>query len=130
MKTKTFIIAGLAGGVVDWLLGWLFYGIIFAETFPQPQEGTNALIFITFGCFSFGFFISYIFNQWAQISTLSSGAKAGAVIGLFMGLITIFFNMANDVEVDYQRYGIELLVSIIMAAVVGAVVGLVSGKVK
>ena len=28
MNTKTFIVAGLVGGIVDWLLGWLFYGII------------------------------------------------------------------------------------------------------
>ena len=54
MKTKTFVISGLVGGVVDWLLGWLFYGIIFADTFPQPEEGTDAMLYITLGCFSFG----------------------------------------------------------------------------
>ncbi|WP_298903324.1 hypothetical protein [uncultured Psychroserpens sp.] len=128
MKTKSFVLAGLIGGVVDWLLGWLFYGIIFADTFPQPQEGTNAMLFITLGCLVFGFFISYIFNKWAQITTLMTGAKAGAIIGLFMGLITVLFNMANQIEIDYQRYGLELLISIIMAAVVGAVVGLINGK--
>lgn len=130
MKTKTFVVAGLVGGIVDWLLGWLFYGILFVDTFPQPQEGTNAMLFITLGCLTFGFFISYIFNKWAQITTLATGAKAGAVIGLFMGLITIFFGMANQAEVDYQRFGLELVISIVMAAVVGAVVGLINGKVK
>lgn len=130
MKTKTFVVAGLVGGIVDWLLGWLFYGILFVDTFPQPQEGTNAMLFITLGCLAFGFFISYIFNKWAQITTLATGAKAGAVIGLFMGLITIFFGMANQAEVDYQRFGLELVISIVMAAVVGAVVGLINGKVK
>ncbi|WP_282044138.1 hypothetical protein [Winogradskyella flava] len=130
MKTKTFVVAGLVGGIVDWLLGWLFYGILFVDTFPQPQEGTNAMLFITLGCLAFGFFISYIFNKWAQITTLATGAKAGAVIGLFMGLITICFGMANQAEVDYQRFGLELVISIVMAAVVGAIVGLINGKVK
>ncbi|WP_299116642.1 hypothetical protein [uncultured Winogradskyella sp.] len=130
MNTKTFVIAGLVGGVVDWLLGWLFYGILFADTFPQPQEGTNAMLFITLGCFAFGFFISYIYNKWAQITTLAGGAKAGAIIGLFMGLITILFGMANQAQIDYERYGIELIISIIMATVVGAVVGFINGKVK
>lgn len=129
MKTKTFVIAGLVGGVVDWLLGWLFYGILFVDTFPQPQEGTNAMLFITLGCLTFGFFISYIYNKWAQITTLSTGAKAGAIIGLFMGLITVFFGMANQVEVDYQRFGLELLISIVMATAVGAIVGLINGKI-
>ncbi|WP_460219618.1 hypothetical protein [Psychroserpens sp. MEBiC05023] len=130
MKTKTFVVAGLIGGIIDWLLGWLFYGILFADTFPQPQEGTNAMLFITLGCFTFGFFISYIFNKWAQITTLATGAKSGAIIGLFMGLITIFFNMANQTEIDYQRYGLELIISIVMAAGVGAIVGLINGKIK
>ena len=128
MKTKTFVLAGLIGGVVDWLLGWLFYGIIFADIFPQPQEDTNAMLFITLGCLVFGFFISYIFNKWAQITTLMTGAKAGAIIGLFMGLITVLFNMAKQTEIDYQISGLELLISIIMAAAVGAVVGLINGK--
>jgi len=29
MKTKNFVVSGLAGGIADFLLGWLFYGIIF-----------------------------------------------------------------------------------------------------
>ncbi|NNE33131.1 MAG: hypothetical protein HKN40_12265 [Winogradskyella sp.] len=129
MNTKTFVVAGLVGGLVDWLLGWLFYGIIFVDTFPQPSEDSNALLFITFGCFTYGFFISYIYNKWAQISTFSTGARAGAVIGVFMGLITIFFNMAMETEIDYTMYLTDLGISIVMAALVGGVIGLVNGKV-
>lgn len=128
MKTKTFVIAGLVGGVVDWLLGWLFYGIIFANKFPQPEEGTNAMLFITFGCFSYGFFMSYIFNKWAQISTLITGAKAGAIIGLFMGLISVFFTLAEKPTAEYELAGIEMLISILMGAAVGAVIGMINGK--
>ncbi|WP_369994110.1 hypothetical protein [Winogradskyella sp.] len=129
MKTKTFAIAGLVGGVVDWLLGWLFYGIIFADTFPQPEEGTNALLYITFGCFSFGFFMSYIYNKWAQITTLATGIKAGAIIGLFMGLIANFFNMAMETSANFEIFAIDIAISIVMAAIVGAVIGLVNGRV-
>ena len=129
MKTKTFVIAGLVGGIVDWLLGWLFYGIIFVDTFPQPEEGTNAMLFITLGCFSFGFFISYIYNKWAQITTLATGAKAGAVIGLFMGLIANFFGMAMESGADYQKFAIDIAISIVMTAIVGGVIGLINGKI-
>lgn len=128
MKTKTFVISGLVGGVVDWLLGWLFYGIIFADTFPQPEEGTDAMLYITLGCFSFGFFISYIFNKWAQISTLITGIKAGAIIGLFMGLISNFFRVAMEASNDYEMFAIDLAVSIVIAALVGGVIGLINGK--
>lgn len=128
MKTKNFIVGGLVGGIVDWLLGWLFYGIIFSETFPQPDKTTNAMLFITCGCFAFGFFISFIFNKWAQIATFSTGLKAGAIIGLFMGLIEGLFGLANQAAPNYEMFGLGLFISIVMAAVVGGVIGAVNGK--
>lgn len=130
MNTKSFVIAGIVGGIVDWLLGWLFYGIVFTSFFPQPEETTESMIFIFLGCLSFGFFISYIYNKWAQITTLATGAKAGAVIGLFMGLITNFFALAMPPGISYERFGVDLLISIVLASVVGGVVGLINGKTK
>lgn len=130
MNTKSFIIGGLVGGLVDWLLGWLFYGILFADKFPQPEEGSNAMLFITFGCFAFGFFISYIYNRWAQIATFSTGLKAGAVIGLFFALTSNAFRMAQETVPDYQMAGIDIAIGIVMTAIVGGVIGAVSGKVK
>ncbi|WP_299114510.1 hypothetical protein [uncultured Winogradskyella sp.] len=129
MNTKSFIIAGLVGGIVDWLLGWLFYGIIFADKFPQPDAESNAMIYITLGCLAFGFFISYIYNKWANISTFGTGLKAGAIIGLFMGLISNFFRLAEQASDNFEMFGIDLAISIVMAALVGGAVGFVNGKV-
>ncbi|WP_323788000.1 hypothetical protein [Psychroserpens sp.] len=128
MNTKTFLVSGLIGGIVDWLLGWLFYGILLADYFPQPAESTKTMVCILAGCLTFGFFVSYIFNRWAQISTAATGAKAGAIIGFFMGLNASLFNMALVKGVTYQMFAIDLVVSIILAAIVGAVVGIVNGK--
>lgn len=128
MNTKTFIVGGLVGGIIDWLLGWLFYGIIFSDKFPQPDETTNAMLFITCGCFAFGFFISYLYSKLAEISTLSSGLKVGAVIGLFMGLIEGFFTLADQASPNYEMFGIILIISILMAGAVGGAVGTVNGK--
>ena len=128
MNTKSFIIAGLAGGIVDWLLGWLFYGIIFADKFPQPDTESNAMLYITLGCFTYGFFISYIYNKWAGISTFSRGLSAGAVIGLFMGLAANFFRMAEQSSDNYEMFAIDMAISIAMVAIVGGVIGFVNGK--
>ena len=129
MKTKNFLVSGVAGGITDFLLGWLFYGILFTNKFPQPDE-SNGMIFIALGCLAVGFFISYIYNKWAQITTLVTGAKAGAVIGFFMALISSFFNMAMQAEVNYELFAIELFISVVMTAIVGAVIGLVNGKLE
>lgn len=128
MKTKNFLTAGIVGGIVDFLLGWLFYGIIFADTFPQPEESSQTMIFIFLGCITFGLFVSYIYTQWAQISTAATGAKAGAIIGLFVGLFFNFFNMAMGPEATLELAALDVGISVVMTAIIGAVVGLVNGK--
>jgi len=128
MKTKNFLISGIVGGIVDFLLGWLFYGIIFKDTFPQPEESSNTLIFIFLGCLTFGLFISYIYNRWAQIATAATGAKAGAILGLFIGLFYNFFNLAMIPDVDIQLAALDVVISVVMTTIVGAVIGLINGK--
>lgn len=128
MKTKNFLVAGIVGGIVDFLLGWLFYGIIFVNTFPQPEESSETMLFIFLGCITFGLFVSYIYTQWAQISTAATGAKAGAIIGLFIGLFYNFFNLAMGPETTLELAALDVGISVVMTAIIGAVIGLVNGK--
>lgn len=129
MKTKNFLISGISGGIVYYLLGWLFYGILLKDFFPQPEESTQMMIFILFGCLTYGLFIAYIFTKWAQISTASSGAKAGATIGFWLGLFFNFFNMAMMPEATYEMAAIDLGVTILSSAITGAIIGAVIGKI-
>ncbi len=128
MKTKNFLIAGIVGGIVDFLLGWLFYGIIFVDTFPQPEESSSTMLFIFLGCLTFGLFVSYIYTQWAQISTLATGAKAGAIIGLFIGLFYNFFNLAMQPGTTMELAALDVGISVVMTAIIGAVIGAINGK--
>jgi len=129
MKTKNFLVSGLVGGIVDFVLGWLFYGMLFKDSFPQPdEENSSALIFIFLGCITFGLFIAYIFTKWAQITTAVTGAKAGAILGLFIALFWNFFNCAMDATVQMQTVALDVAISVVMAAIVGAVIGVVNGK--
>ena len=128
MKTKNFLISGLVGGIVDFLLGFLFYGLIFKDSFEQPEEGSNALVLIFLGCLVFALFIAYIFTKWAQISTAATGAKAGAVIGLFVSVFYNFFNMAMDSGATVKMFALDVAISIVMTAIIGAVIAIVNGK--
>lgn len=130
MKTKNFLVAGIVGGIVDFLLGWLFYGIIFKDTFPQPEESSQTMLFIFLGCLTFGLFVSYIYNQWAQISTFATGAKAGLIIGLFLGLFYNFFNLAMRPEFTYELAALDVVISIVMVAIIGGVIGFVNSKLE
>tara|TARA_R110002049_G_scaffold71370_1_gene183863 strand:+ start:22507 stop:22899 length:393 start_codon:yes stop_codon:yes gene_type:complete len=128
MKTKKFIIAGIVGGIVNFLLGWLFYGILFLDTFPQPEENSQAMLFIFLGCLTFGLFIAYIYTYWAQISTAGAGAKAGAIIGLFVSLFYNFFNLSMLSDATIQLAALDVGISIVMSTIVGATIAMANGK--
>jgi hypothetical protein len=130
MKTKTFIIAGICGGITNWLLSWLSYGIILEDYFAQPNESKRAIIYLILGCLALGFFLSYFYNRWAQISTMSTGAKAGAFFGLFLALTTGFTKMAMDASLTTELFTLDIAVSIFITAITGAVVGFINHKVR
>lgn len=128
MNTKKFILGGIAGGIVDFLLGGIFYGVLFTDIYPSDENATN-YAFIMLGCLTFGFLMSYIFVKWASITQFITGAKAGAIIGLLYGLSMNFF-MYSSKEPDYNLLAIDTVLNIVMGAAVGGVVALVNGKMK
>lgn len=130
MNAKNFIVGGIVGGIVDYLLGWLLWGILFKDMFPGSDESQMNMLFIFLGCMTFGFLISYVFNQWAQISNVATGAKAGAILALFLGLFQNFFSNSMVLEPDMKMIAFDLLLMLICGAVVGAVIAFVNGKMK
>jgi len=127
MNLKNFIIAGIVGGIVDFLLGWVFYGMIFTDLYPKEQEPN--LLFIFLGCMTFGFFMSYIFTKWAGITNPMTGMQAGAIIGIFTSLSMNFF-MYSGMPLNTQNMLTDIAVSTLMGAGIGAAVAFVNGKVS
>jgi uncharacterized membrane protein len=124
MKIKKFLLAGIAGGVADYLLGWLLYGMLFKDYFA---EGEPNLVFITLGCFSYGFLFSYIFVRWANLVTFASGLSAGAVLGFFYAIISGFFSFSMQKEANYDHFGVNIVIMIVMGAIIGGIVAAVNG---
>lgn len=125
MKVSNFLVAGIVGGIVDFLLGWLFYGGLLSAYYPSSES--MDLKYIALGCLFFGFNISYIFVRWGQIRTLLLGLQAGAFIGLFLGLALSFFTMAETQNHDLEFFAVDLAVKIITAGFIGGAVGMVNG---
>lgn len=46
MNVKRFLISGTIAGIAYFLLGWLFYGIIFKDFFPKNGNKNTAFIFL------------------------------------------------------------------------------------
>lgn len=125
MNVKNFLLAGILGGITDFLLGWIFYGMLFYQFFGSQEPN---LTYTFAGCMSFGFLMSYIYVGLTNINTLASGAKAGAGIGLIMGLMNNFFRISMDKGTIDQMFAVDVLICVLMGVGVSAVVAAIHGK--
>ncbi|NNT71407.1 hypothetical protein HKT18_04170 [Flavobacterium sp. IMCC34852] len=131
MNVKNFIVGGIVGGIADFLMGWLLYGMLLKDFFPKPEgAGAENITFIFLGCMCFGFMMSFIFNQGEGISKCVPGVKLAIGIALFMSLSMNFFYSMYSETINWQMVAVDVLVSIVIASVVGAVIAVVNGKMK
>jgi hypothetical protein len=130
MNVKNFIVGGIVGGIVDFLLGWLIYGMLLKSTFPAPEGATENMAFIFCGCMSFGFMLSFILNQGEGISKCVSGIKVALGVGLLMSLADMFFNNMYKASLDIKMEAINILASLVIATFVGAAIAVINGKMK
>lgn len=127
MNAKNILISGLVGSIVYFLLGWLFYGILFTDIYPS--EGEPNLLFIYLGGLTFALMIAYVFDKWAKISTATTGAIGGGTLGVFYALSMNFF-MYSSMEVNYTSIGLDVAITFVMSAIMGGVMAFVIGKLK
>lgn len=127
MNVKNFLAAGIIGGIVDFLLGWVFYGMLFKDIYPETPN--MKLEFIFLGCITFGLLVSYIFTKWAGITSPATGIIAGAIIGFINGLSINFF-MYSNIPLNSQNLIIDVLITTFISAAVGATVAFINGKMK
>ena len=123
MNTKSFLLSGIVGAIVYFLLGWLFYDVLFPEIHGTNVEPCLLMIFL--GCLFMSLLVSLIYNRWASITTFSTGLKAGFVIGLLYNLSMNFF-MYSGREFD-TNFFIRLAIETISLAIVGGAIGAASG---
>lgn len=128
MNTKT-LIAGLIAGVVYFLLGWLLYGILFASTMQSMSGSATGVMkaddemilwALALGNIAFGLALAYIFSNWAKITTVMSGAVAGATVGalLSLGMDLIWYATSNVMTLGGSC--LDVVIFTIMSAAAGA----------
>ena len=127
MNAKSIILSGVVGTIVSFLLGFIFYGLIFTDLHPQDAE--PSMLFIFLGCLFYAFTYALIFSRWAHISTFDSGAKAGFLIGLLWSLSMSFFMISSKGMLD-SNFAIMVAIDAVSAAIMGGVIALVIGKTK
>lgn len=128
MNVKNFLICGIVGGIADYLLGWVLWGMLFKDCFPAHTDMNMTLIFL--GCMTFGFFLSYVFTAWSNITTVAAGIKSGMVFAFFIGFFHNCFHYSDNLTPDYKVIATDVALYLICGAVVGVIVSLLNGKIK
>jgi hypothetical protein len=136
MNTK-ILVGGIVGGIVYFLLGWLFYGTLCTDFFRNNMgsatgvdRGPENMIFwsLILGNLFAGLLLSYVFARISNISSAGSGAWTGGVIGLLTAA-AIDFIMYGTTNI-YTMKGVfaDIAIFTVMSALAGAAIAMVNAR--
>jgi hypothetical protein len=137
MDAKKRIMATLAGFVVYFMLGFLLYGVLLSD-FMGANTGSATGVMRTdddmqwwaliAGNVVQAYLLVYIFGNWAKITTLGDGLKAGAIIGFIMSL-GFGLNMYGTTNIsNLTATLVDPIVMTVMMGASGGAIGWVLGK--
>ncbi len=135
MNLQKTLIATIVGAIVMFLAGYLIWGIILEPI--QKSHITSYLgferaepnyILMFLSMLAAALLITIIFQRWAGIKTAVTGAKAGAIIGILIGLHFDLMTLAMTNWYDTFVVITNALGNIAWGAIGGAVIGFILGR--
>ena len=137
MNTSKVIFASLIGAIINFLAGWIIYGILLKS--PMEKAMTPEAISLNkpepnlAGIFIAGvitaFLIAYIFERWAKINTFIGGLTAGGLLGLLFaaGMDIQIWSMVNMWSTPSYIF-VDILSTTVMWALIGGGIGWFLGR--
>ncbi len=133
MNTQKFIISGIVGGIASFVAGYVVYGLLlmnYMNSHPglaDPKMVNRQMAdfvwwALVLGNVFSGLTLSYIFNKWANITTVVAGAMAGAVLGLLIALSYDFSMYGTSMLLSKYSFCADVLGNVVVSAVAGAAV--------
>lgn len=123
--SKKLILSTFAGTIVCFLLGYIFYGLLFQNLYTF-NENEN-LWFVFFGSLFFVMILSYVIVFKLNIISKRFGLKIGATIG---GLFNASYNffMYSDKTPLYDKIFVDIIIGVIIGGLTGVVIAMVNKK--
>jgi hypothetical protein len=127
------ILATIIGGIVLFLLGGLFYALIFKDFFMTQyaaisRPGEPMMWAIALGCLTQAFFMSLMYPKGYQGG---SPAKEGFMFGLYVGLligVPYFFFGSAMMNVTKRAIATDAAITCVMSIIAGIVIAMVYGR--
>ncbi|WP_370086852.1 hypothetical protein [Ekhidna sp.] len=137
MTAKNRVIATLAGTVSLFLLGWVFYGMLLMGFYEQNagsaigvmrEEADMVWWALVLGNVFQAYFLVFVFSKWEGINSFGAGFKAGALIGLILGIGFNLIMYATSNMMNLTATLVDPLVGMIMMGITGGIIGMIAGK--
>ena len=139
MNTNKFIVGGIIGGVVNFLLGWLVWGMLLmnfmkehtTEVGKAVMRGDENMIWwaLIAGNLLWGFVLSYVLNKSGS-NSFSSGATTAAVLSLLVAASYNCFIYAFQNTFDTTSMIVDIIANSIVGGIVGGIIGWYLGRGK
>ncbi len=134
MDAKKFAMGTIAGGITMFAFGFLIYGLALKGFFeantlhPQILIDPPNFLWLVLGMLAMASFYTYILLTWAGIKTFAGGAKAGAVLGLLLGMgITFTFYGTMEFMTPTGAF-VDIGVNTVSTAITCGVIAMVLGR--
>lgn len=135
--TKKLILATLARSVVQFLLGWLIYGLLLAnfmnshtthyEGLMKDMNTGSFMILIFISGLVMSFLISFIFQRWAKFGKFFMGLTAGMLLGFCLALSYDLYFLASMNIFSAGTMIVDVIANTVVVGIVGAVIAWVLG---
>jgi len=135
---KKVLISGIVGGIVYFLLGWLFYGYLLtdfmaANSSPGVMKTMDQMVWgpLVASNLLFGILMAYVLIGVGNITSSSKGAITAAVTALLLeAAVDLGFFATFNVYTGYNIIVADIAIVAVMSAIVGAIVVMIGNKVK
>lgn len=136
MDIKKWVIGGITGGVLYFLLGWVIYGMLL-KSFMEGHTGVAGnimrtepdFLYLAIGNLAMGFAVAYIMLK-ANVSSMAGGFVTAGIFGLLIGVGYDCMVYATSTVMSKSSMAADVVASTVMTAIVGAVVAMVMGMGK
>jgi hypothetical protein len=129
------ILSTIIGGIVLFILGWIFYGIIFMDFIKENygkimrDPGDYKLWAVIVANFLQALFLSYIYPKgYKGGAPAKEGFMFGISFGLLLSVPYIFYIWAQY-PVKWQAALVDGIMMFVIILITGLVIGLVYGKI-
>jgi hypothetical protein len=137
---KKLLLAAVAGSVVQFLLGWLVYGLLLAgfmssqtthyDGLMRDMNSGSFILLIYISGLAMSFFIAFIFQRWAKFEKFFMGLTAGMVLGFFMSLSYDLSSYAMMNLISLSGMIVDIITATVLTGILGAVIAWVLGMGK